>query len=57
LKRELGKRCLGRKIKKHSTALSEMDAYFDTQGFERIRDFPLLNFIHTLHVALYRRVE
>jgi ubiquinone/menaquinone biosynthesis C-methylase UbiE len=57
LKRELGKRCLGRKVKKYSTALSEMEGYFNPQGFERVQDFPLLNFIHTLHVALYRRVE
>jgi ubiquinone/menaquinone biosynthesis C-methylase UbiE len=57
LKRELGKRFLGRKIKKHSNALSEMDGYFNAQGFARVQDFPLLNFIHTLHIALYRRIE
>jgi ubiquinone/menaquinone biosynthesis C-methylase UbiE len=57
LKRELRKRCLGKNIKKHANSLSEMDAYFNPQGFERVHDFPLLNFIHILHVALYRRAE
>jgi 2-polyprenyl-3-methyl-5-hydroxy-6-metoxy-1,4-benzoquinol methylase len=57
LKRELGKHFLGKKIKKHANTLSEMDGYFNAQGFGRVQDFPLLNFIHTLHVALYRRIE
>ena len=47
----------GKKPKKYSTPLSEVSGYFASHGFELIRDFAQLNFLHTLHVALYRRKQ
>jgi SAM-dependent methyltransferase len=55
LKRSLAERCLGKAKKKHSVSLTEINACFAAQGFGFVRDFPLLNIIHTLHIALYRR--
>ena len=45
----------GRKSQKHSTSLSEVRSYFESCGFELVRDFARLNLIHTLHIAVFRR--
>jgi len=47
----------GKKPKKYSTPLSEVNGYFANHGFELVRDFAQLSFLHTLHVALYRRKQ
>jgi len=47
----------GRKSQKHSTALSEVRSYFRNCGFELVRDFARSNFIHTLHLAVFRRSQ
>jgi ubiquinone/menaquinone biosynthesis C-methylase UbiE len=57
LKRSLAQCCLGKAKKKHSVPLTEINAYFAAQGFGLVQDFPLLNIIHTLHIALYRRIH
>ena len=43
--------------KKYPTPLSEVSSYFASHGFELVRDFSRLNFLHTLHIALYRRKQ
>ena len=45
----------GRKSQKHSTSLGEVKSYFETCGVELVRDFGRLNWIHTLHIAVFRR--
>lgn len=45
----------GRKSQKHATSLREVKLYFANCGFELVRDFGRLNFVHTLHVAVFRR--
>ncbi|MDR1228724.1 MAG: class I SAM-dependent methyltransferase [Azoarcus sp.] len=57
LKRSLAQCCWGKTKKKHSFPLTEITAYFAAQGFGFVQDFPLLNIIHTLHIALYRRIR
>jgi ubiquinone/menaquinone biosynthesis C-methylase UbiE len=57
LKRSLAQRCLGKAKKKFSFPLTEINAYFAARGFGFVQDFPLLNIIHTLHIALYRRIH
>ena len=57
LKNELKRRYLNKKLKKYATPIAEVDAYFNEQEFGRVRNFPLCNFIHTLHIALYRRKQ
>lgn len=47
----------GRQSKKYSTLLSEVESYFETCGFELVRDFGRLNWIHTLHIAVFRRIQ
>lgn len=55
LKRKLRASRGGRKSQKHATSLSEVTMYFDACGFELVRDFGRLNWIHTLHIAVFRR--
>ena len=47
----------GRPSEKHSTSLSEVEAYFARAGFRLVRDFARSPFIHTLHLALFERIE
>lgn len=45
----------GRKSQKHATSLREVKSYFENCDFELVRDFARLNYIHTLHLAVFRR--
>jgi len=56
IKQYLEYRYCGKTPKKYPTSLFEINAYFKAHGFGLVRDFPLMNLIHTLHVALYRRM-
>jgi hypothetical protein len=47
----------GKKSDKHTTPLSEVRRYFENAGFRLVRDFAQLRLIHTLHLALFERVE
>ena len=46
----------GKQSKKWSTPLPEIESYFKENGFQLIRDFAQLPLVHTLHVALFRRI-
>src|SRR5436190_120790 len=41
---------------KHPTSLSEVRGYFQTHGFQLVRDFAQMPFFHTLHLAVFERV-
>ena len=47
----------GRKSEKHATSLREVEAYFAHAGFRLVQDFARSPFIHTLHLALFERIE
>lgn len=46
----------GKKSKKYSTPLSELKKYFASHGFELHENNALMPFIHTIHVAVFRRL-
>jgi 2-polyprenyl-3-methyl-5-hydroxy-6-metoxy-1,4-benzoquinol methylase len=41
---------------KHPTSLSEVRGYFQFNGFQLVRDFAQMPFLHTLHLAVFERV-
>ena len=45
----------GKKSKKYSTPLSEVERYFKANGFRLRKDFAQLPLVHTLHVAVFER--
>jgi 2-polyprenyl-3-methyl-5-hydroxy-6-metoxy-1,4-benzoquinol methylase len=45
----------GRITDKHATPLNEIRKYFAKAGFRLVKDFAQLRFIHTLHLAVFRR--
>ena len=47
----------GRKSQKYATPLGEVKAYFAAAGFRLVRDFARLPWIHTLHLAVFRRAD
>jgi 2-polyprenyl-3-methyl-5-hydroxy-6-metoxy-1,4-benzoquinol methylase len=47
----------GKRSPKHSTSLREIQGYFKPNGFELVRNFARMPFIHTLHVAVFERKE
>lgn len=47
----------GRKSQKHSTPLGEVERYFDAAGFKLLKNFARFRFIHTLHLAVFRRED
>lgn len=57
VKRRLTAALGGRKSDKHATPLSEVAEYFTAAGFGLVRDFARLRLIHTLHLALFKRVS
>jgi len=57
IKREL-RRKLGLKIsKQHATTLESIESQFQKQGFRLITDLPQQRFIHTLHLAIFERIQ
>ncbi len=57
MKRRLRAARGGRQSQKFSTPLKEVRGYFEACGFELVKDFARLNYIHTLHMAVFRRVS
>jgi ubiquinone/menaquinone biosynthesis C-methylase UbiE len=55
-KRSLRSAFGGRKSEKSSTSLGEVKGYFAQAGFKLVRDFAQLQFVHTMHLALFERV-
>src|ERR1043166_7344251 len=55
VKRQLRAARGGRKSEKHATPLSEVTSYFETAGFQLVKDFAQAPLIHTLHVAVFAR--
>ncbi len=47
----------GRRSQKFTTSLGEVERYFGTQGFRLVKDFARSPFLHTLHLALFERVQ
>jgi ubiquinone/menaquinone biosynthesis C-methylase UbiE len=47
----------GRKSDKHTTPLSEVRRYFKNTGFRLVKDFAQLPLLHTLHLAVFERIE
>lgn len=56
VKRTLRAALGGKKSEKHSTSLGEVEGYFAKAGFQLVRDFAQLPWVHTLHLALFERV-
>ena len=46
----------GQKSEKHATPLKEVESYFAKSGFKLVKDFAQLPLIHTMHLALFKRV-
>lgn len=57
LKRRLRSAIGGRGSEKYATPLGEVETYFRKQGFRLVKDFARSPFLHTLHVALFARVD
>jgi ubiquinone/menaquinone biosynthesis C-methylase UbiE len=47
----------GKKSSKYSTPLAQVRGYFEESGFGLVRDFAEMPIIHTLHLAVFRRLE
>lgn len=47
----------GRRSDKFTTPLSEVRGYFEKAGFRLVKDFAQLRLIHTLHLAVFERIE
>jgi 2-polyprenyl-3-methyl-5-hydroxy-6-metoxy-1,4-benzoquinol methylase len=57
MKRAVQARFFGYKRAKFATSLSEVRGYFKQHGFELVRDYARSALVHTLHVAVFRRVK
>lgn len=57
MKRRLREARGGRKSEKHATSLAELEIYFRLEGFRLVEDFARLPLLHTLHLALFERVD
>lgn len=55
LKRGLQHRLLGKPRTKFHTPLSELRGYFEPHGFQFVKDFAQLRYVHTLHLALFEQ--
>ena len=47
----------GRKSQKFTTSLAEVEACFRTHGFRLVKDFARSPLLHTLHLALFERIQ
>jgi len=57
VKRRLQVAMGGKKPSKYATSLAEIKGYFEHAGFELVKDFARAPFVHTLHVAVFERVN
>ena len=56
-KNKLRQKLSGKEPKKYATSLKEIEGYFQKCGFRLVKDFAQTPVIHTLHVAVFERVE
>jgi hypothetical protein len=47
----------GKKSQQHATSLAEVQRYFKRNHFVLIKDYAMLNFVNTLHLAVFRRAQ
>lgn len=47
----------GKRSEKHATPLREVEGYFTGAGFRLVEDFARTPLVHTLHLAVFERVE
>ena len=57
LKRRLSAALGGRRSQKHPTSLTEVEGYFNGAGFRLVKDFAQMPVVHTLHLAVFQRVD
>lgn len=56
IKRRLRAALGGKVSRQHATSLKELEGYFREQGFELANDYSRAYFIHSLHLAVFRRI-
>jgi SAM-dependent methyltransferase len=56
LKRKIRHALGGKKSVQQTTSLAEMQVYFKQQGFELAKDHAQLAYLHTLHLAIFKRI-
>jgi 2-polyprenyl-3-methyl-5-hydroxy-6-metoxy-1,4-benzoquinol methylase len=49
--------CGGRPVRKFATSLGEVEGYFAENGFRLVADFARLPLVHTLHLAVFQRID
>jgi len=57
VKRRLQAAMGGKKPSKYATSLAEVRGYFEHADFQLVKDFARAPFVHTLHVAVFERVQ
>ena len=57
VKRRLQVAMGGERPSKYATSLAEVRGYFEHAGFQLVKDFARAPFVHTLHVAVFERVQ
>lgn len=57
LKRQLKDYLTGKKSYQHRNTLAELRGYFANQNYELVTDMAQSPFIHSLHLAIFRRTE
>lgn len=57
IRRQLKYYLTGKTSYQHRNTLSELQSYFATQNFELVKDIAQSPFIHSLHLAVFRRTE
>lgn len=56
LKRTFQKRLSHKAVKKFATSLAEVRSHFEPQGFRLVKDVAQCRLIHTMHLALFRKI-
>jgi SAM-dependent methyltransferase len=55
IRRRLQKTLMGKPLKQFHTPLSELEEHFAEQGFSPVRELAQSRFLHSLHLAVFRR--
>jgi hypothetical protein len=53
----LRRKLSGKDRDRFATSLSEVEGYFARAGFRLVKDFAQTPFIHTLHLAVFERMQ
>jgi SAM-dependent methyltransferase len=56
IRRALAARLGGRRPKRHANSLASIERKFAPHGFVLVADIPRRRFVHTLHLAVFRRI-